>query len=189
MNRKAFTLIELMIILVVIGILVAVGLPRFTSFIDEGRRSAADQQMSSIISAVKMFEMHMRQVPTCVKHLVVKPPAADYGKASGWSHVEVWKGPYMEGKPEEIAMDPWGHPFIIYYNIDAGGANNGYILYSYGSDGTKDEADEAKPDDIVKWLRYDGPNADMAPADGSKHYRGFDGVPDATLDVDDPGAA
>lgn len=151
MINKGFTLIELMIVLVVLGILVAVGLPRFTSFIEEGRISATKQEMGAIKSAAKMYEMHMRWMPQKVIDLLEAPTNRPDG--SNWSNVEKWKGPYMDGEVDDICYDAWGHPYIIYYSTTP---PHGYVLYSYGPDGVVSTG--ADSDDITAWLRYDGNN-------------------------------
>ena len=158
MRNKGFTLIELMIVLVVLGILVAVGLPRFTSFIEEGRVSATRQEMGAIQSAAKMYEMHMREMPNKVRDLIVAPPTRADGTA--WmAGVEVWKGPYMDGEEQDVCYDAWGHPYIIYYNSAA--PPYGFVLYSYGPDGKPSTSD-----DITVWLRYDGSDNTHIPASG-----------------------
>ncbi|MDD2715107.1 MAG: type II secretion system protein GspG [Candidatus Wallbacteria bacterium] len=160
MLKKGFTLIELMIILVVIGILVAVGLPRFNQFIEEGRVSATKQEMSAIKSAAKMYEMHMRVMPQSTYNLMVAP-ADNYSnsKAPWIAGVEVWKGPYMDGAVEDVCTDAWGHPYIVYYET---AGPSGFVVYSFGPDGLKGTA--TPNDDIKDWLRYDGGEAKAGPA-------------------------
>lgn len=172
MNRKGFTLIELMIILVVIGILVAVGLPRFTSFIEEGRISATKQEMAALKSASKIYETNMRYMPSAPIDLLNTPTKPGGGN---WiSGVEVWKGPYMDGAIEDVCTDAWGHPYIIYYS---GSNPYGFVLFSYGPDGVPGGTPS---DDITDWLRYDGGAA--------KNANGYHTGPPSTCPADPSGA-
>ncbi|MDD5091499.1 MAG: type II secretion system protein [Candidatus Wallbacteria bacterium] len=165
MKKQGFTLIELMIILVVIGILAAVALPRFTSIIDEGRRNSTEQEMASIKSQCQVYLMHMREMPVITKDLIVSPIGKrTRADGSAWIQtIEKWGGmsgsPYMEGDESEVCYDAWGHPYVVYYRQTP---PYGFLLFSYGSDGLYDPT-SATPDDLQVWLRYDG-EKNLAPA-------------------------
>jgi len=148
-KKTGFTLIELMIVLVVLGILVAVGLPRFTSFIEEGRASATNQEMAAIKSACKMYQMHLREMPGKVKDLMVDRGNSVLSGSAWNSSYQNWRGPYMDGDISEICTDSWGQPYEIYYST---GNPAGYVLYSYGPNG-------GGTGEITIWLRYDGASA------------------------------
>ena len=131
-GRSAFTLIELLLVLVILGVLAALVVPRFTGRSQQARETAAKAGISSIETAVKMFETDTGRFPSTeegLEALVTAPPS-----------VENWRGPYLE---RGIPKDPWGKTFEY---RQPGQQNVGsFDLFSLGPDGREGN------DDIGNW--------------------------------------
>lgn len=172
--KKGFTLLELLIVIVVIGILAAVSVPRLMSFIDEGKRGATEAELSAIKSASRLFVMNTGRYPESVSELVVNK------KGGTGAAIDGWKGPYMEDEVEEVENDAWGNAYKIESReMDADGAplNNvfridgtskcGVLIWSLGLNGVDDSQDGStfgeESDDIYEWLKYDGEPVATAP--------------------------
>ncbi|MBN1586609.1 MAG: type II secretion system major pseudopilin GspG [Candidatus Omnitrophica bacterium] len=126
-----FTLVELMLVVIIIGSLVAMVLPRFTGRSEQARKQVAAADINSNISvALKLYEMDNGSFPSSSEGLeaLLKKPAS--GAAS-------WSGPYLEKSP----VDPWGQAYKYVYP----GTHKDYDLYSLGKDGV------ASADDITNW--------------------------------------
>lgn len=130
--RKAFTLVELMLVVIIIGILVAMVMPRLSGRAQQAKEAAARADIEANIgSALDLYELDNGAYPTTdegLAALISKPTSA-----SGW------RGPYLKKKPK----DPWGNE---YHYKSPGSHNSDYDLYSYGKDNS-----EGSEDDIVNW--------------------------------------
>jgi general secretion pathway protein G len=130
MMKKAFTLIELMLVVIIIGILSAMVVPRLAGRSEQARIQAAKTDINSGISlALDLYEMDMGHYPDSLDYLRTRP-------ADG----ENWRGPYLKKKP----IDPWNRTYI--YKAPGDHNQDGYDLYSTGKDGQPGTAD-----DIVNW--------------------------------------
>jgi len=173
--RKGFTLLELLIVIVVIGILAAVSVPRLVSFIDEGKSGGTQAEMSAIKSAARLFVMHTKRYPEDVAELVVNK------KGGTGNAIPGWKGPYVEDEVSEVAYDQWGNKYLIYskelsadgtlqdgksFTID-GKTKCGILLVSPGKNGVDDGGGQSYgdgSDDLYEWLKFDGePTATATP--------------------------
>jgi general secretion pathway protein G len=132
MNKKAFTLIELMLVVIIIGILAAMVMPRLVGRSEQARTAAAKADIESNIAlALDMFEMDNGYYPTTSEGLAAL--------RSNPSSLANWKGPYLKKEPK----DPWGRPYV--YKCP-GTHNTDYDLYSPGPNGTDGDSD-----DIGNW--------------------------------------
>ena len=120
---RGFTLLEIMVVVVIIGILAALVVPNIVGRPDEARQMAAKQDVASLMQALKLYRLDNLRYPTTeqgLQALVLKPttgPIPPNWKAGG----------YVERLPE----DPWGHPYQ-YLNPGVHGAID---VFSYGADG------------------------------------------------------
>ncbi len=135
--QSGFTLIEIMVVVVILGILAALIVPKIMSRPDEARIVAARQDIGSLISALKLYRLDNKRYPTSeqgLQALVSKPasgPAADGWKAGGYV--------------EKLPQDPWGHPYL-YLNP---GLHGEIDVFSYGADGQP--GGEGLDADIGNW--------------------------------------
>ncbi len=129
MRRKGFTLLELMIVIVILGILAAIVAPKFLKRGEEAKLTATKVQMKNIEQALKMYKLDNSFYPTTeqgIEALVRKP--------EGEPEPRNWKGPYLD----DIPKDAWGSNFI--YISDG----KSYTLISKGPDGEEGTEDDIK---------------------------------------------
>jgi general secretion pathway protein G len=131
-RRKGFTLIEIMLVVVIIGALVAMVMPRLAGRGEQARASAAKADVqANIATALKMYELDNGDYPSGSEGLgalLSKP-----GSATNWN------GPYLEKKP----IDPWGREYQ--YKCPGEHRPADYDLYSLGRDGVE------SADDVKNW--------------------------------------
>ncbi|MCM8813474.1 MAG: type II secretion system major pseudopilin GspG [Candidatus Omnitrophica bacterium] len=132
MKRHGFTLIELMLVVVIIGALAAMVLPRLAGRSEQARTAAAKADISAnIATGLKLYELDNGAFPTTeegLNALLNKPVSAPN-----------WNGPYLERPP----VDPWGKPYQ--YKSPGQHRPQDYDLYSLGRDGAESQ------DDVVNW--------------------------------------
>ncbi len=133
MNRKGFTLIELMLVVIIIGALSAMVIPRLAGRSEQARIAAAKADVNAnIATALKLYELDNGNYPLGsegLNALLLKPDSAVN-----------WNGPYLEREP----IDPWGR----IYKIQTPGIHRpqSYDLYSVGKDGKA-----GTDDDVTNW--------------------------------------
>ncbi len=139
--RRGFTLVELMLVVIIIGILVGMVVPRLVGRSEEARKTAAKADVSgSIALALDLYEMDVGSFPDKLADLCTAP--ADPKRAQRWKG-----GPYLKNCPP-LPNDPWGNPYK--YEKQSDGT---YRLWSCGPDGM-DNSGEG--DDIASWKRDEG---------------------------------
>ncbi|MFZ4437458.1 MAG: type II secretion system major pseudopilin GspG [Syntrophales bacterium] len=138
-NEKGFTLIELMVVIVILGILAGLIVPRIMGRPDEARRAKARIQIESIETALKLYKLDNGNYPTTEQGLqaLVETPATG-------TPLKNWRqGGYLEkGK---VPKDPWDNDFIYL----SPGANRDFDLTSRGADG--EPGGEGKNKDVNSW--------------------------------------
>ncbi|MFC1510608.1 type II secretion system major pseudopilin GspG [Candidatus Omnitrophota bacterium] len=136
-KNHGFTLVEVLLVVIIIGILAAMVIPNIAGRGEDARQAAARADIEANLSAVlDMYEMDNGRFPTTaqgLKSLVEKPTSTPEPRN--------WKGPYLKKKREPL--DPWGAAYI--YQSPGTHNPNDYDLSSHGSDGIESE------DDIVNW--------------------------------------
>ncbi len=136
-RQEGFTLIEIMVVIVIIGILAALIVPKIMSRPDDARIVAAKQDIGSIMQALKLYKLDNHSYPTTEQGLdaLVKKPATP-------PVPENWKsGGYLEKLP----VDPWGKPYQ-YLNP---GLHGEIDVFSFGADGMP--GGEGNDADIGSW--------------------------------------
>ncbi len=122
-RAKGFTLIEVMVVVVILGILAALVVPKIMSRPDEARAVAAKQDIGSILQALKLYKLDNMRYPTTDQGLaaLVQMPSTQPAPTN-------WKaGGYLEKLPK----DPWGRP----YQYLSPGVKGEIDVFSYGADG------------------------------------------------------
>jgi len=138
-DKKGFTLIELMVVVVILGILAGLIVPRLMGRTDEAKQVKAKVDISTIETALKLYKLDNGDYPTTEQGLValVEKPSIDPLPLK-WH-----EGGYLEkGK---TPTDPWGREYLYL----SPGLNNDFDIISYGADGI--EGGEGKDMDIKSW--------------------------------------
>lgn len=122
-RSRGFTLIEIMVVVVIIGLLAAVIVPQVVSKVDDARVARAKQDIASLETALTMFRLDNSRYPSNEQGLValVQQPTDPT--------IRNWKpGGYLK----RVSKDPWENAYVYAY---PGTHNNEYDLYSLGADG------------------------------------------------------
>jgi len=139
LNNLGFTLIELMVVIVILGILAGLIVPRIMSRPEEARQAKAIIQIESLETTLKLYKLDNGNYPSTEQGLqaLVEPP--EVGNLPGnWR-----EGGYLEkGK---IPKDPWSNEYIYL----SPGTHGDYDIISYGADG--EPGGEGKNKDITSW--------------------------------------
>lgn len=129
--EKGFTLIEILLVVIIIGILVSLVAPRLAGRSEEARKQAAKADIDGGLAlSLDLFEVDNGKYPAALDELLTKP-----------SDALNWKGPYLK---KGLPKDPWGNAYV--YKIPGVHNTSSYDLYSLGQD-----KQEGSQDDIVNW--------------------------------------
>jgi general secretion pathway protein G len=139
-DKRGFTLIELMVVVVILGILAGLIIPKIMGRTDEARKLKARMQIEQLEQALKLYYLDSGEYPTTeqgLNALIEKPATEPVPKR--------WReGGYLEkGK---IPRDPWDTPFVY---VSPGVHSKDFDLVSYGAD--HEEGGEGKYADIESW--------------------------------------
>ncbi len=145
-DQRGFTLIELMVVVIILGILAGLVIPRIVGKPEEARRIKAKIQIQNFEKALRLFYLDNGFYPSTeqgLKALIAKP-------TTGRIPRHYRRGGYLEG--HKIPKDPWGNPYIY---ISPGVHDKDFDIISLGADG--EEGGEGNDADIQSWnLNQDG---------------------------------
>lgn len=136
-KQRGFTLIEIMVVVVILGVLAALVVPNIMGKPDEARISAAKSDIRTISGALNMYKLHNFTYPSTdqgLQALVTKPAGSP--EAKNWD---------PDGYLPKLPKDGWGNE----YQYISPGAHGRFDLYSFGADGR--EGGEGVDADIVSW--------------------------------------
>lgn len=123
-----FTMLELLIVLVILGLLTSLVAPQMLGKVDSSKQKSAIAQMQMLTTALDTYRLDVGQYPQQLSELTSS-------QANGWD------GPYL---PSSVPADPWGNPYD--YSINSS-LPRGYSLQSFGADGKSGGSDAAE--DVV----------------------------------------
>lgn len=133
-RQRGFTLLELLVVMVIIGLLVGYVGPMYFKQVGKSEIKAARAQIDALGKALDQYRLDTGHYPSSeegLNALQVKPPAE-----------KRWDGPYLK---KQVPADPWGNPYVY----KRPGEHGEYDLLSYGKDGALGGVGEAA--DIVNW--------------------------------------
>lgn len=136
-RHRGFTLLEIMFVVVIIGILLAVAVPRLTGQSQKARERATEANMRNIGLALKTYEMHVGAFPSTsqgLEALIERPNSVSEN---------MWEGPYLDD--ESLPVDAWQNEFNY---RSPGDHHKDYDLWSNGPDGK-----EGTEDDVTNWKK------------------------------------
>ena len=119
-----FTLIEILLVVVIIGILAAVAVPRLGGRVGQSQIAAAKASVGAIGTAIDLYETDNGKLPESLQNLITKGSEPN------------WNGPYL--RKAESLKDPWGHEFQYTKSGDT------YTVASAGPDGSFGSGDDVK---------------------------------------------
>jgi general secretion pathway protein G len=134
-RTRGFTLVELLVVLVILGLIATLAAPQVIKFLGGAQRDTAALQVDKLSGILDLYRLEVGTYPTTevgLSALIERPAGA-----------ERWNGPYL--RKAKSLTDPWGNPYIYRHPGDHGE----YDLYSLGKDGR--EGGEGENQDITNW--------------------------------------
>jgi general secretion pathway protein G len=119
-RRNGFTLLELLVVIVIIGLLAGYVAPKYFSQVGKSEVQVARAQIDALEKSLDQYRLDVRRYPSADEGLaaLVTKPSNEAG----------WNGPYLK---KAVPKDPWGHPYV--YRTP--GQRSDFDLFSYGRDG------------------------------------------------------
>ena len=133
--QQGFTLLELLVVMVIIGLLAGFVAPRYFAQVGKSEVKAARAQIDALDKALEQYRIDVGHLPTSAQGL-----AALNAQPQGEQN---WAGPYLK---KELPLDPWGTP---YNYVEPGTHNNDFDLFSFGKDGREGGTGESA--DLGNW--------------------------------------
>ncbi|WP_045221793.1 type II secretion system major pseudopilin GspG [Desulfonatronum thioautotrophicum] len=131
---RGFSLIELLIVMIIIGLLASLVGPRLFQHVGQSKQNTARAQIELLGTALDAYRLDVGRYPTTEQGL-----GALRVQPSG---VDRWNGPYL---PRDVPLDPWGNP----YQYKSPGDHGDYDLFSFGADGRV--GGEGEDADVRSW--------------------------------------
>ena len=132
-NRRGFTIVEILVVVVIIGVLATLIVPSFIGRMGEARRAVAAAKLPNIETAIALFRQDYDRWPVNLDEIVNRPADIDEAK---------WNQPTLRAKD---LLDPWNRQFLY----REPGEHGAFDLYSLGKDGQQGgEKDNA---DVTNW--------------------------------------
>jgi general secretion pathway protein G len=124
--QKGFTLIEMLVVMVLIGLLAGLVGPKLFGRVDSAKAQTAQAQVTMFKGALETFRLDVGRFPTQAEGLNALNQAPNDERAKAR-----WRGPYLD---QDLPVDPWGTPYVYSLPGDKG---QPFALYSLGADGKR----------------------------------------------------
>jgi general secretion pathway protein G len=134
-GQCGFTLVELLVVLVILGLIAAFAAPQVIKYLGGAKTDSAGIQIERLSGVLDLYRLEVGRYPGEDEGLnaLVERPAG----------VERWNGPYL--KKANALNDPWGRPYIYRFP----GEHGAYDIYSLGADG--EEGGDGENQDLTSW--------------------------------------
>ncbi len=134
-RQAGFTLVELLVVLIILGLIAAFAAPRVIKFVGGAKTDSAKIQIERLSGVLDLYRLQVGRYPTEDEGLnaLMEQPA----------DAPDWEGPYL--KKADALIDPWRRPYIYRFP----GERGDYDLYSLGADG--EEGGEGENRDLTSW--------------------------------------
>ena len=134
-HSRGFTLIEIMLVVIIIGVLAAMVVPRFAGRTEQAKIARAKSDLAAIGMALDLYELDMGHYPESLEALVATEAPSDAGEDAKTQ----WHGPYLK---KGLPKDPWTHAYVYERQSQH---QQDYDLSSLGKDG------QPGKDDVTNW--------------------------------------
>jgi len=138
-SRTGFTLLEILVVIIVLGLLAGLVAPRIIGRVSEARTATARTQIELLVVALDNYHLDNGSYPTTAQGL-----AALRTKPASEPAPRNWRGPYLR---KEVPLDPWDRPYI--YRSPGEQNPAGFDLLTYGRDGQP--GGEREDADVTSW--------------------------------------
>lgn len=133
-SEQGFTLVELLVVMVILGLLAALVVPSYLGRERKARAQAAKTQIELLGTALDTFRLDVGRYPSTQEGLqALRTPPGSLPR---------WDGPYLK---KDVPLDPWGRAYIY----ESPGQHGEYDLYSHGADGAPGGEGDAR--DVASW--------------------------------------
>ena len=133
--RAGFSLMEMMVVIMVIGLLAGMLVPGLNSALKKAKRGTTKSTLSTLKQGINRYKNDLNQYPETLKNLINKPKSGDERV------MRKWEGPYVGDEGiENVPEDAWDNK--IHYKVTPPPAKHPYELVSYGPDGSKSSPKE-----------------------------------------------
>ena len=134
-HQAGFTLVELLVVLIILGLIAAFAAPQVIKYVGGAKSDSAKIQVERLSSVLDLYRLQVGRYPSDDEGLdaLMEAPA----------DAPNWDGPYL--KKADALVDPWGRPYLYQYP----GENGEYDLYTLGADGQ--EGGEGENRDLTSW--------------------------------------
>ena len=133
LNRRAFTIVEILVVVIIIGVLATLIAPKLFQHIGQAQQTVAKNNIIAIENAIDIFRVTYDRMPKTLEELVTRPADIDEAK---------WNSPTIKAKN---LLDPWGREFIY----KQPGEHGVFDIYSLGKDGQ--EGGKKDNADVTNW--------------------------------------
>ena len=134
-REAGFTLVELLVVLIILGLIAAFAAPRVIKFVGGAKTDSAQIQIERLSGVLDLYRLQVGRYPSDEESLnaLIEQPA----------DAPNWDGPYL--KKADSLIDPWGRPYLYRFP----GEHGDYDLYTLGADGQEDG--EGENQDLTSW--------------------------------------